>query len=348
VDTFSMLRPRDQPAEIRRASRVVPSSVADNTFWLGRYVERAENIARILRSIVPRVRRGQQSDLPSVIRLHGCLRSRQSKLPKGKHVQPIYAAFEKELLSMMTDTKRSESLPCTLEEISRIGGNVRERLSADMMLLIGQLRNAMRIDPKDKLPDYSAMLTGCLELLSAFSGMERENINRGSGWLFMSLGRRLERAIYLTRQLRVITKPLAAENWQFLELLLEVADSSVTYRTRYYTTLQPLPVLDVLLADETNPRSLDFQLTHIAELYEKLPRHIPAELDAMQAALKALRAFDLQEISDSISKNIRSEDGMSQLDRFLAELEILLPSWSNNLSSQYFSHARTLPITVGQ
>ena len=344
VDTFSMLRPRDQPVEIRRASRVVPSSVADNTFWLGRYVERAENIARILRSIVPRVRRGQQSDLPSVIRLHGCLRSRQSKLPKGKHVQPTYVAFEKELHSMMTATNRSESLPCTLEEISRIGGNVRERLSADMMLLIGQLRNAMRIDPEDKLPDYSAMLTGCLELLSAFSGMERENINRGSGWLFMSLGRRLERAIYLTRQLRVITKPLATENWQFLELLLEVADSSVTYRTRYYTTLQPLPVLDVLMADETNPRSLDFQLSHIAELYEKLPRHVPAELNAMQAALHALRAFDLQEIS----KNIRSEDGMSKLDRFLAELEILLPSWSNNLSSQYFSHARTLPITVGQ
>jgi uncharacterized alpha-E superfamily protein len=160
----------------------------------------------------------------------------------------------------------------------------------------------------------------------------------------MSLGRRLERAIYLTRQLRVITKPLATENWQFLELLLEVADSSVTYRTRYYTTLQPLPVLDVLMADETNPRSLDFQLSHIAELYEKLPRHVPAELNAMQAALHALRAFDLQELS----KNIRSEDGMSQLDRFLAELEILLPSWSNNLSSQYFSHARTLPITVGQ
>jgi uncharacterized alpha-E superfamily protein len=147
----------------------------------------------------------------------------------------------------------------------------------------------------------------------------------------------------------VITKPLATENWLFLELLLEVADSSVTYRTRYYTTLQPLPVLDVLLADETNPRSLDFQLSHIADLYEKLPRHVPLELETMQAALKTLRAFDLQEISYSSSeKNLRGGDGMSRLDRYLAELENLLPSWSNNLSSQYFSHARTLPITMGQ
>ena len=103
--------------------------------------------------------------------------------------------------------------------------------------------------------------------------MERENINRGSGWLFLSLGRRLERAIYLTRQLREITRPLASEDWAFLECLLEVADSSMTYRTRYYTTLQPLAVLDVLMADETNPRSLDFQIGHLADLYRKLPRH---------------------------------------------------------------------------
>jgi uncharacterized circularly permuted ATP-grasp superfamily protein/uncharacterized alpha-E superfamily protein len=349
VDTFSMLRPRDEPVELRRISSVVPSSVADNTFWLGRYVERAENIARILRSIVPRVRRGEEAELSSLICLHGCLGSRQSKLSKNKQTAPTYAALEKEVLSMLTDTRRSESLPCTLEEVSRTGGHVRERLSADMMLLIGQLRNAMKIESSDKLPDYSAMLTSCLELLSAFSGMERENINRGFGWLFMSLGRRLERAIYLTRQLRVITKPLASEDRSFLELFLEVADSSVTYRTRYYTTLQPLAVLDVLMADETNPRSLDFQLAHLADLYEKLPRHLPTELEAMRDALKSLRTVDLQAIKYSPPRKMaRSEDRLKQLDRYLAGLENLLPFWSNNLSSQYFSHARTLPITVGQ
>jgi uncharacterized circularly permuted ATP-grasp superfamily protein/uncharacterized alpha-E superfamily protein len=349
VDTFSMLRPRNEPVELRRVSRVVPSSVADNTFWLGRYVERAENIARILRSIVPRVRRGEEVELASLICLHGCLRSRQSKLPRKKSTLPTYAALEREMISMLTDTRRSESLPCTLEEVARIGGNVRERLSTDMMLLIGQLRIAMQIEPHDKLPDYSAMLTGCLELLSAFSGMERENINRGSGWLFMSLGRRLERAIYLTRQLRVITKPLASENWSFLEYLLEVADSSVTYRTRYYTTLQPVAVLDVLMADDTNPRSLDFQLAHLVDLYEKLPRNVPSDLETMRKALRTLRGIDLQTVGHpSTGKATREQPGLSQIDRFLAELENLLPSWSNNLSSRYFSHARTLPVTIGQ
>ena len=347
VKPFSMLRSPTEPLELRKASRVVPSSVADNTFWLGRYVERAENMARVLRSMAPRVHLGEEVDLVSLISLHRCLGTRNSKLPKRATV--TFAALEKEMISVLTDGKRSESLPSTLEEVSRIGGSVRERLSADMMLIIGQLRIAMQAAPGVQLPEYSVMLTECLELLSAFSGMERENVNRGSGWLFMSLGRRLERAIHLTRQLRVITKPMAAENWPFLEFLLEVADSSVTYRTRYYTTVQPLAVIEVLMADETNPRSLDFQLEHLAELYEKLPRHDPSDLKTMQDALISLRGIDLQAIQyPANGRMARGENGLRQLDRYLGELESLLPSWSNNLSSRYFSHARTLPITMGQ
>jgi uncharacterized circularly permuted ATP-grasp superfamily protein len=349
IDTFSMLRHKSDPLELRRLPRVVPSSVADNTFWLGRYVERAENISRILRSMVSRVRHGEEADRASLALLHGCLGTGHGKLPKSRRALPTYMALENEVLSMLTDSKRSDSLPATLVEVSRIGGNVRERLSADMMLLLGQLRNAMDPHTGAKLPEYSEMLTNCLELLSAFSGMERENVNRGSGWLFMSLGRRLERAIYLTRQLRVITKGLAAENWSYLELLLEVADSSVTYRTRYYTTLQPLAVLDVLMADETNPRSLDFQLEHMAELYEKLPRYDPSDWKTMRDALETLRSVDLQSILyPMLGKSRQEKKGLKQLDRYLAELERLLPSWSNNLSSRYFSHARTLPIIMGQ
>jgi uncharacterized circularly permuted ATP-grasp superfamily protein/uncharacterized alpha-E superfamily protein len=347
VDTFSMLRPRDEPLQLQRIPRVVPSRVADNTFWLGRYVERAENIARILRSMVPRVRLAEEAELGSLFRLHSCLGLRKSKLPRSSRTPPPFPALERELRSMLTDLRRFSSLPCTLEEVARIGGNVRERLSSDMMLLIGQLRGSMQSEPGTSLLEYPAILTKCLELLSAFSGMERENINRGAGWLFMSFGRRLERAIYLTRELRVITKPLSVEESPFLECLLEVADSSMTYRTRYYTTLQPLAVLDVLMADDSNPRSLDFQLSHLVELYEKLPRHLSADLRAMRNALDSLRGIDLQAIRYiSSTKPPRRAHELTEVDRFLAELAILLPSWSNNLTSQYFNHARTLPVAM--
>jgi uncharacterized circularly permuted ATP-grasp superfamily protein/uncharacterized alpha-E superfamily protein len=351
VDTFSMLRPRNEPVELRRVSRVVPSSVADNVFWLGRYAERAQNLARILRAMIPRVRRADEPELACLIRLHGCLESRYSKLPKAKHRRPTSVELEQEMTSMFTDAKRPDSLARTLTEVYRIGDHVRERLSADMMFLIGQLRDFIQIEPGTQFLEYPAILTDCLELLSAFSGLERENINRGLGWLFMTIGRRLERAIYLTRQLREITTPLAEQDWSLLECLLEVADSSMTYRARYYTTLQPLAVLDVLMADETNPRSLDFQLSHLADLYQKLPRHVRDDLQAMRDALALLRGFDLRELKYPLPGAATAgngSDGLSQLERFLRELERLLPSWSNNLSSRYFSHARTLPISIGQ
>jgi uncharacterized circularly permuted ATP-grasp superfamily protein/uncharacterized alpha-E superfamily protein len=349
VDTFSMLRPRNEPVELRRISRVVPSSVADNAFWLGRYVERAENVARILRAMIPRVRRAEEGEFACLLRLQGCLESRHSKLPKAKHKRPTAMELEQEITSLLTDAKRPDSLICTLAEISRIGGTIRERLSSDMIYLLGQLRDSIQMGNGTRFLEFPAMLTDCLELLSAFSGMERENINRGLGWLFMIIGRRLERAIYLTRQLREITLPLTDQDWCLLECVLEVADSSMTYRTRYYTTLQPLAVLDVLMADETNPRSLDFQLSHLADLYQKLPRHLPVDLKAMRAALALLRSFDLRKLKYPLPGDVANgSDGLSRLAKFLRELGGLLPSWSNNLSSRYFSHARTLPITIGQ
>src|SRR6202162_1448479 len=350
IDTFSMLRPRNEPVALRREPPGVPSSVADNVFWLGRYVERAENIARILRAMIPRVRRAEEAELMCLVRLHKCLGSRHSKLPKAKHRQPTSLALEQELTSLLTDAKRPDSLACTLSEVSRIGGSIRERLSTDMMFLIGQLRDSIQIGHGTLFLEYPAMLTDCLELLSAFSGMERENINRGLGWLFMTTGRRLERAIYLTRQLREIVTPLTEQDWSLLECLLEIADSSMTYRTRYYTTLQPLAVLVVLIADEANPRSLDFQLSLLVDLYQKLPRLLPDDSQAMRDALALLRSFDLRKLEYPLpgATAAHDSDGLSRLANFLQELERLLPSWSNNLSSRYFSHARTLPITIGQ
>jgi uncharacterized circularly permuted ATP-grasp superfamily protein/uncharacterized alpha-E superfamily protein len=351
VDTFSMLRPRSEPVELRRAAPAVPSRVADNVFWLGRYVERAESIARVVRTMISRVRRANEAELTCLIRLHGCLESRHSKLPKAKKKRPTPLEFEQELISVLTNPKRPDSLVTTLAEVSRVGGNVRERLSSDMNFLISQLRDSIQIEQGAQFLEYPAMLTACLELLSAFSGMERENINRGSGWLFMSIGRRLERAIYLTRQLRELATPLAEQDWPFLECLLEVADSSMSYRARYFTTLQPMAVLDLLMADETNPRSLEFQLRHLADLYQNLPRHLADDLQAMRDALASLRSFDLRELKYPLPGAAivpNSFDGLAQLERFLRDTEQLLPSWSNNLSSRYFSHARTLPITIGQ
>ncbi len=337
VDTFSLLHPRDQPVEIRRGPVDLPSRVADDLFWLGRYAERSENIARLLRTALGRVRQAPEPDLDCLLRLHGCFETRHSKLPKNQ--TPTRSDLQREFVSLLSDPKRPDSLPAVLADVAKVSGRVRDRLSADMMRLIGQLAESAKVEEYMLFVEYPAVLNGCLELLSAFSGMERENVTRGSGWLFLSLGRRLERAVYSTRQLQELAGSSVEAESALLEYLLEVADSSMTYRSRYYTTHQPVAVLDVLMSDGTNPRSLDFQLSHLADLYAKLPRPLAEDLRSMQEGISLLRSFDLAHLA-------HAPEEWARLRRTLKALERLLPSWSNNLSNTYFIHARTIPTTV--
>jgi uncharacterized alpha-E superfamily protein len=348
VDTFSMLRPRNQPVQLQRTLADLPSRAADHLFWLGRYAERSECIARLLRCLMTRVRRASDAELTCLFRLHSCFDSQHSILPKDRPATP--RELENELVSLMSNAERPDSLASSLAEVQRVGGNLRERLSEDMSRLVVQLADSAHTEEYMLFVEYSAVLSGCLELLSAYSGMERENITRGPGWLFMSLGRRLERAMYSVRQLRELTAPLDEDSWPLLEYLLEVADSSMTYRSRYFTTLQPVPVLDLLMADETNPRSLNFQVAHLVDLYRKLPRHAPDDLDAITHALTRLRGLDLQQLDFPLPGSGRtgwSSDGNSQLDRSLGFVQSLLPSWADNISLTYFNHARTYPISMG-
>lgn len=323
VSSFSLLRPKGQPVDLRRGTSDLPSRAADNLFWLGRYAERCECMARLLRCIAPRVRRATTAELGCLLRLHGCLGSKHSTLPKETKATAF--DLENEILSVIADPERADSLSSYLEEVNRVGNNVRDRLSLDMARLIGKL--AEPLEEGFAFVDIAGMLTPRLELLAAFSGMERENITRGVGWLFLSLGRRLERALFCVRHLTELVEPLDEESWPLLDYLLEVADSSMTYRGRYYTTLQPAPVLDVLMADETNPRSLVFQLNHVADLYGKLPRHVSTDLLAMRRAVQLVTS--------------------APLGRAIAELTGLLPSWSDNLTNNYFSHARTFATRIG-
>jgi len=348
VDTFSLLRPRNQPVQLQRAAADLPSRAADNLFWLGRYAERSESIARLLRCLMTRVRRASRTEFACLIRLHGCFASAHSTLPKDRLATE--RDLEDELVSLMSGVDRPDSLASNLAEVHRVGGNVRERLSTDMSRLVGALADCARTEDYMLFVEYSAVLSGCLELLSAFSGMERENITRGPGWLFLSLGRRLERAMYSVRQLRELTSGLDEPSWPVLEYVLEAADSSMTYRSRYFTTLQPIAVLDVLMADENNPRSLNFQMAHLADLHRRLPRHDPADQLAIQQALKLLRGLELEKLQLPLPGGgpaTGSSDGQGQIDGALASIQKLLPSWANNISRTYFDHSHTYPISIG-
>ncbi len=190
-----------------------------------------------------------------------------------------------------------------------------------------------------ELDDALGLLNHILEMLSAFSGMQMENMTRSIGWRLLDIGRRLERSTHMTRLIRelAVNGDPAAEGG--LDLLLELGDSSMTYRSRYLSTVQLPAVIDLLLADDSNPRSIAFQIVSIARHIDALPRdQEKAILSREQRLIETLRGniklVDIQELCGT--RNKRGKRVL--IDRLLTRLEGSLYQLSDAIARSYFSH----------
>jgi uncharacterized alpha-E superfamily protein len=186
-----------------------------------------------------------------------------------------------------------------------------------------------------------SLLNRSIIALAAFRGIEMENITRGPGWRFLNIGRRLERSAHLTQLLRGLLVSYSPDCVPLLEMLLEVADSSMTYRSRYFTTLQPEPVLDLLMADENNPRSLAFQLADLGEHFERLPQlKSPSSVDRQQQiiaqVLDQIRQADIYALCRPDAVHFRP-----RLQELLGAVAAILPGVSNAITHGYFSLAQS-------
>ena len=148
---------------------------------------------------------------------------------------------------------------------------VRDRFSEDTWRILQRLE----VDSKPRTGrlqtvDAVSLLNALIVDLAAFSGMEMENMTRGHGWRFLSIGRRLERAINLITLAQAATSADLGSP-TVLNAVLEIADSTMTYRRRYFSEPQWPTVLDLICPDATNPRSLAFQCRSISEHIANLP-----------------------------------------------------------------------------
>jgi uncharacterized circularly permuted ATP-grasp superfamily protein/uncharacterized alpha-E superfamily protein len=341
---FSLLPPAGQPVELRRSGYELPSRVADNLYWLGRYVERTEGVVRLLRSIVSRLT--AEAGLTGTAALPVLLRPLRARWHKATLVDGVeetsLPALEHALLTVMFDAQSPESAHATLAAVQRVASTVRDRISLDAWRILSRLRQDFTLPASTTLPPLSTvleLLNHTIITLAAFSGLGVENMTRGPGWRFLDMGRRLERAVYTVDLLRSLLVEVGEHEATVLETLLEIADSSMTYRSRYLTTLQCAPVLDLLLMDETNPRSVLYQLVALAEHVEHLPRNQaqPSLSPAQRLALMALTSIRLAEIAVLCTI---SEDGRrSHLETLLIHLRTDLPALSDAMTHHYLSHA---------
>jgi len=227
----------------------------------------------------------------------------------------------------------------TLGEVRRIAAAVRDRLSNDTWRILNQLQqNSRQRQGRLQFDEVLVHLNRMITDLAAFSGMEGESMTRGHGWLFLDIGRRLERSIGITRLVRSAIEA-SPSHVAILEPLLEVADSSMTYRRRYFAEAQLPPVLDLLLADGTNPRALRFQLDTMAVLLSHLPRHPRApspthEERTVAHAIASLRAADFDALSQP-----GADVAFDRLTAVLDSLDADLRAVSDAITFHYFSHA---------
>ncbi len=348
----------DQLEAPRRSGQDIPSRTADNLFWLGRYAERLEGSVRMLRSLLFRLAGETADDDPAL--LHSL---RELAVDHG-YLSPDLAqrlagirdgALERDLGLLVFDPDAFCGIATTIANLHRTGTAVRERLSRDAWRVLQEMEGELESYRRRPVRHVAASLhlqNQLLRLLAALLGMQMENLTRNFGWRLIDMGRRIERARLMGRLIGRLAGRAGDAETASLHLLLELADSSMTYRTRYLASPQATLVIDLLLKDGTNPRAIAFQLDCLDEHLEALPRDPEhAGLGEEQQLLTRLRAkLDLADLSGLASI---SPDGAHRavLSALMLETGKDLDAISDRVSERYFSHAEPLgkwgPLRMG-
>jgi uncharacterized circularly permuted ATP-grasp superfamily protein/uncharacterized alpha-E superfamily protein len=337
VSTVSLLSTPGIVIRHERRATDLPSRVADNLFWLGRYAERAEHTMRLLRATVARLTDADRTeDAAELMALLGVL-VRLKLLPE-RFGQPMpIRALEQDLLPLMFRQHPPAALRQTLTDLRRIASAVRDRLSLDTWRILNQLQEDFRLrQSRIRFDDVLGQVNRMITDLAAFSGMEMENMTRGHGWRFLDVGRRLERSVNLTSLVR---GALAIEPTAMLGPLLEVADSTMTYRRSYFATPQLAPVLDLLLADSTNTRALAFQLAALSDHMRQLPRDHKAPSPTREEQLTVHAIVTLSQVDVDALAKPGPELTFPAVNELLTSTEVDLRALSDAITRFYFSHA---------
>ena len=214
-----------------------------------------------------------------------------------------------------------------LASLSRVAFSLRDRMSIDHWRTLNRLIGDPALQREPALPMTLVWLDRAIGALMTLSGFVLDGMTRGVGWRFVSIGRRVERLATMCSTLQVAMDDGRTHE---LDWLLDLADSSVTYRSRYLAAPEWLPVLDMVVRDQANPRSLAFQAKGLAEFIAKLEAthgaFASSILGPAQAALGALTPADLRPESESLADVV-------------ATLQHAAYAISDAISLKFFSHA---------
>jgi len=336
--------PNAAPVRLVRGGRDLPSRVADNMFWFGRYLERSEGITRMLRTVYVQVEESASGIVGGGGETLAPLSAILSLL--GLHPARAQAGTVADAAALLGrqqfDPAYGTGLVANMGRLLRVAARVRDRLSLDTWRNVQQLNAAaLRLKPAaaTDVGEVLGALNGLILMLEASSGLVLENMTRGLGWRFLDIGRRVERALHLIDLLSGVLTLRGGDMPVALDALLAVSDSGMTYRSRYFPTPQFAPVLDLLLCDDSNPRSVAFQFALLADHVEHLvaireTARIRPEQRLMIFLEGSVRTADIDVLA------VADEDGRwYHLGKLLEVLQARLWELSETLSREYFAHA---------
>jgi uncharacterized alpha-E superfamily protein len=325
VEATTLLPARGEVRIIRLLGNL-PSRAADNLFWFGRYLERCEATLRLVRCLTTRAIDPDSSSSAarqSIEKLKAALVA-WGAIPAEAARQ---AAVEASAAALRGEENYGSALSIA-KSARHAASIIRERLTQDTWRLIGGLEGwlARTGDQPLSEPQILDSAEGALTTIAALSGLFDENFNRGAGWYFYDIGRRIERGINTCRFARQLAdKPSTDNN---LDVLLDLIDSQITFRSRYLTGVAPAPVRDMALLDPYNPRSVAFQVFAIDD-------HI--------AGLPVLRQDGVLEEPRRLSTQLRAELSTEDADRMDARailaVEQKLANLADAIGARYFLQA---------
>lgn len=298
VERLSLLPSPAQP-QIRRVIGYLPSRAAENLFWLGRYLERAEATVRVVRCLAGLLVESSETTGPArdaVVRLCDMLVA-WGAAPESEDKGPKAPAL---LDQALRSAECGGSVLSLIGEARRTASVIRDRLSSDAVRALADLSRLFEHEGVSvSQAEALDLCDQALRVMAAFSGLVQENMNRLSGWRFLEIGRRIERGVLTGRCVRRLADAEASA--ASLEALLEISDSQITYRARYLMGALRLPVIDLVALDDGNPRAVAFQVAriqdHLAAL-SNLPTHAALDLPqkiVLQVAT-GLRVTDVEDL----------------------------------------------------
>ncbi|MFP4422634.1 MAG: circularly permuted type 2 ATP-grasp protein [Desulfococcaceae bacterium] len=333
-----------RPGQHFAGASVLPSRVAENLFWVGRYAERAEALARILRTVLRLVsesdRYGEEAEAEALT----LLESHLVRLALGRNAAAAKVGRSGRLGAVLGDPEHPGSLYATLGGMLNAAYAVRDHWSTDTWRVINRieaLRNGLNGLGVGVPRVVVRSLDDLITTLMALTGLCMENMSREAGWLLLDTGRRIERALMFISFCRAHLTPKLEPTVSnlLLEAVLVTTENIITYRRRYRSYLELETVLDLLLLDANNPRSLVYQLNRLKDHIDGLPREREAyrlsdEERMIQKATTRLRLANTAHLSEVVAK----AGCRQRLDGLLSSLKVLLTRIAEALSGTYFSH----------